>query len=81
MTRIIRAALLIGAVPSLLLFATAAQACASCGCTLSADWLSQGLAAQPGTTFSLRYDYIPQTELKSGTDVVDRDAILLPADF
>ncbi|HEX3423688.1 MAG TPA: hypothetical protein VHS33_09860 [Sphingomicrobium sp.] len=56
----------------------AAQACASCGCTLTADWLSQGLAAQPGTTFSLRYDYVPQTTLRSGTQTVDRGAIDLP---
>lgn len=57
-----------------------AQACASCGCTLTADWLSQGLAAQPGTTLSLRYDYVPQTTLRSGTHDIDRGAIPLPAD-
>ena len=57
-----------------------AHACASCGCTLTADWLSQGLAAQPGTTFSLRYDYVPQTTLRSGTDNVDRGAIDFPTD-
>src|SRR3982751_704617 len=57
-----------------------AQACASCGCTLTADWLSQGLAAQPGTTFSIRYDYVPQTTLRSGTHKVDRGAIPLPTD-
>ena len=57
-----------------------AFACASCGCTLTADWLSQGLAAQPGTTLSLRYDYIPQTTLRSGTHKVDRGAIDLPTD-
>ena len=44
---------------------SAAEACASCGCTLTADWLSQGLAAQPGTTVSLRYDYIPQIVLQN----------------
>lgn len=55
-----------------------AQACASCGCTLTADWLSQGLAAQPGTTFSVRYDYVPQTTLRSGTHTVDRGAIEFP---
>jgi hypothetical protein len=59
---------------------TAAQACASCGCTLTADWLSQGLAAQPGTTLTLRYDYVPQTTLRTGTRKVDRDAIDFPAD-
>jgi len=58
--------------------AAPAYACASCGCTLTADWLSQGLAAQPGTTFSLRYDYIPQTELQTGTSRVDRGAITFP---
>lgn len=55
-------------------------ACASCGCTLTSDWLSQGLASQPGTTFLLRYDYIPQTTLRSGTGRVDRSAIALPTD-
>ena len=56
----------------------AANACASCGCTLTADWLSQGLAAQPGTTLSLRYDYVPQTTLRSGTQTVNRSAIDFP---
>lgn len=55
-----------------------AEACASCGCTLTADWLSQGLAAQPGTTFSVRYDYVPQTTLRAGTRTVDRGAIEFP---
>ncbi len=73
-------AALLGVAPPLIFWSSAAQACASCGCTLTADWLSQGLAAQPGTTFSLRYDYIPQTTLRSGTDNVDRDAISLPTD-
>lgn len=59
---------------------SSAQACASCGCTLTADWLSQGLAAQPGTTLSLRYDYVPQTTLRSGTHNIDRSLIPLPAD-
>lgn len=69
------------AAPALFLgLSSVAQACASCGCTLTADWLSQGLAAQPGTTFSLRYDFIPQTTLRTGTHTVDRGAIELPTD-
>jgi hypothetical protein len=70
------------ALAGLLLASPAAPswACASCGCTLTADWLSQGLAAQPGTTFSLRYDFVPQTTLQSGTHKVDFGAIALPAD-
>ncbi len=62
-----------------LALSSAAHACASCGCTLTGDWLNQGLAAQPGTTLSLRYDYIPQTTLLSGTHEVDPGAIVLPA--
>jgi len=75
-----RAALLGAIAPVLFCSSTAAEACASCGCTLTADWLSQGLAARPGTTLTLRYDYIPQTTLRSGTHKVDRDAIELPTD-
>ena len=57
-----------------------AYACASCGCTLTGDWLSQGLAAQPGTTFSMRFDFVPQTTLQSGTSKVDRSSIAFPTD-
>lgn len=80
MNRLKRVALTGAVAPALLAFSSAAGACASCGCTLTADWLSQGLAAQPGTTLTLRYDYIPQAILRSGTDKVDREAIALPTD-
>lgn len=80
MNSIVKASLFIALAPALFFGMTsAAQACASCGCTLTADWLSQGLAAQPGTTFSLRYDYIAQTTLRSGTSRIDRNSIALPA--
>jgi hypothetical protein len=42
-------------------------ACASCGCSLSADWESQGLASGPGLRFDLRYDYLNQNQVRSGT--------------
>ncbi len=58
--------------------AAPAFACASCGCTLTADWLSQGLVAQPGTVFGLRYDYIPQTQLRTGEHALDRGKIVFP---
>jgi hypothetical protein len=77
--RIVRAAS-IAAASAPLFLASAAGACASCGCTLTGDWLSQGLAAQPGTTFSLRYDFVPQTELQSGTHLVDVSRIVFPTD-
>jgi hypothetical protein len=75
-----RSAALLAAFASSAALPSAAQACASCGCTLTADWLSQGLAAQPGTTLSVRYDYVPQTTLRSGTQIVNRAAIDLPTD-
>ena len=56
-----------------------AFACSSCGCNLTSDWLSQGLVAQPGTTFQFRYDFVPQTELRAGTSRLDAAAIPLPA--
>jgi hypothetical protein len=55
-----------------------ANACSSCGCTLSTDWDSQGLAVKPGLRFDLRYDYINQTQLRSGRHAVDRDDVPLP---
>ena len=55
-----------------------ALACASCGCTLTADWLSQGLVTQTSTVVGLRYDYIPQTQLRTDTRTVDRRAIAFP---
>src|SRR6059058_3261284 len=77
--KLIRAAAIVACCAPFLV-ASPALACASCGCTLTADWLSQGLAAQPGTTFSLRYDYVPQTQLRSGTQTIDRNAIDFPTD-
>lgn len=82
MLKLTKLALRSGLATSLLIgLSPAASACASCGCTLTADWLSQGLAAQPGTTFSLRYDFIPQTLLRNGTDNVDRNSLGLPSDI
>ncbi len=42
-------------------------ACASCGCSLSSDWGSQGLSSSEGLRFDLRYDYLNQNEVRSGT--------------
>ena len=80
MNMIITRAALLAAAISPVAIGSPAHACASCGCTLTADWLSQGLAAQPGTTFSLRYDFVPQTKLQSGTQAIDRSTIDLPTD-
>lgn len=44
----------------------AAWACATCGCTLSAD-AAAGYSAIPGLRFNFEYDYINQDRLRSGT--------------
>ena len=45
------------------------SACASCGCTLSAD-AAMGYSALPGWRLSIEYDYIDQNQLRSGTQPV-----------
>lgn len=46
---------------------TSAFACASCGCTLSSDWESQGFTSQAGLKMDIRYDYLNQDQLRAGT--------------
>lgn len=47
--------------------ATQAEACASCGCTLSSDWENLNLSGQSGFRLDLRYDDLNQNDLRSGT--------------
>jgi hypothetical protein len=52
-----------------LLMAAAAQntwACATCGCTLSAD-AAMGYSTDPGWRLNFEYDYLHQDELRDGT--------------
>ena len=46
-----------------------AHACASCGCSLSAD-AAMGYSTMPGWRLSIEYDYINQDQLRSGTQAV-----------
>ena len=70
------------AVAALLLAAASADtfACSACGCTLNADWATQGLTSRTGLTADLRYDFFNQDDLRSGTGRVDRAALALPND-
>ena len=43
------------------------MACASCGCSLNADWSTQGLSSHPGWSIDLRNDDLNQNQLRSGT--------------
>jgi len=68
------------AAAALLLVAASADAlaCSACGCTLNADWASQGLTTRTGWTADLRLDAYDQDELRSGTGRVDRNALEIP---
>ena len=56
-----------------ILGAERAFGCSACGCTLSSDWASQGLAATGGWRADFRFDYFNQDQLRSGTDSVPRN--------
>ncbi len=55
-----------------------AFACSACGCTLSSDWASQGLASSGGWRADLRFDYFDQDQMRSGTDSISRSTLELP---
>jgi hypothetical protein len=50
------------------------HACASCGCTLSSDWGSQGLSTEEGLRLDIRYDYLDQNQLRSGSGTISPSA-------
>ncbi|MFZ6689512.1 TonB-dependent receptor [Undibacterium sp. SXout11W] len=54
-----------------LLFPVLAHACASCGCTLSPDWDGTNTTGQPGFKLDVRYDYLNQNQLRSGTSTIN----------
>ena len=70
------------AVAALLLAAASADAlaCSACGCTLNADWATQGLTSRTGLTADLRIDWFDQDDLRSGTGRVNRASLQLPND-
>ena len=47
--------------------ASAAFACASCGCSINSDWSAQGLSSASGWGMDLRYDVLNQNKLRIGT--------------
>jgi hypothetical protein len=53
----------------LLSLASHTFACATCGCTLSAD-AAMGYSALPGWRLNLEYDYLHQDQLREGTHAV-----------
>src|SRR5439155_25316132 len=53
-------------IPAAIMVPQMATACASRGCTLSAD-AATGYSAQPGLRFNLEYDFLNQDRLRTGT--------------
>jgi hypothetical protein len=51
-----------------------AQACASCGCTLSKDWLGPQLGSVSGWAVGLSYDFLDQNQMRAGRTDVDQAA-------
>src|SRR5438105_15808627 len=52
---------------------SSALACSSCGCTLTTDWAAQGFGSVvPGFRMDFRFDYLDQTQLRSGTRSEER---------
>jgi hypothetical protein len=56
------------------LFPHVALACASCGCTLSSDWDNLGISSSSGLKLDIRYDYLNQNQLRSGTSTISPTA-------
>jgi hypothetical protein len=54
---------------SLSMAAPGAWACATCGCTLSAD-AAMGYSSEPGWRLNFEYDYLHQDQLRNGTQAV-----------
>jgi len=60
--------------------ASAALGCSVCGCSLSSDWAAQGYTTTPGLDASVRFEYFAQSDLRSGTNGVNRTAYAFPND-
>jgi hypothetical protein len=55
-------------------------ACSACGCSVNSDWTVQGSSATTGLGLDLRYEYLDQSNLRSGEHSVDRATLAFPND-
>jgi hypothetical protein len=51
-----------------------AHACATCGCTLSKDWLGPQAGSVSGWAVGLSYDFIDQNQMRTGRTNIDQGA-------
>lgn len=49
-----------------------AQACATCGCTLSKDWLGPQLGSVSGWGVGVSYDFLDQNQMRTGRSNIDQ---------
>jgi hypothetical protein len=59
-----------------------AQACATCGCTLSKDWLGPQAGSVSGWSAGVSFDFLDQNHMRAGQHDIDQaraEAILNPA--
>ncbi|MDB5977566.1 MAG: hypothetical protein JWR07_4326 [Nevskia sp.] len=47
-------------------------ACAACGCTVGTEWAGSGYSTGTGWRVDLRYDYVDQSQLRLGSNAVDK---------
>jgi hypothetical protein len=55
-------------------------ACSACGCSVNSDWTVQGASATTGLGLDARYEYLDQSNLRSGEHSVDRTTLAFPND-
>jgi hypothetical protein len=53
-------------------YAGPAQACATCGCTLSKDWLGPQAGSVSGWGVGISYDFLNQNQMRAGTTNIDQ---------
>ena len=47
-------------------------ACAACGCSVGTEWAGAGYSTGTGWRVDLRYDYVDQSQLRLGSNAVDK---------
>jgi hypothetical protein len=55
-------------------------ACSACGCSVNSDWTVQGSSPGSGLGLDVRYEYLEQSDLRSGAHSVDRASLTFPHD-
>jgi predicted porin len=63
------------AVTAVAVNSTARASCGSSFCSVNTQWESQGVWSEPGWRLGLRYEYLDQNQLRSGSDKVEPEGV------